>query len=105
MALTIERSGTEDHPVIAVSGEVDLYSSPDLRTAILGAIPAASTAVSVDLSAVPYMDSSGVATLVEGLKSAREKGLDFRLVTPSAAGMSVLELARLDSLFPVGSAP
>jgi anti-sigma B factor antagonist len=104
MGLTIEQSGTGAHPVITVAGEVDLYSSPALRTAILGAIPQAADGVSVDLSAVPYMDSSGVATLVEGLKTARDKGLTFRLIDPSQAVMSVLELARLDTIFSVGPA-
>ena len=105
MGLSIEQSGSNQHRLITVTGEVDLYSSPDLRTAILTAIPKAAERVAVDLSGVEYMDSSGVATLVEGLKSAREHSTVLRLVDPSEAVMSVLKLARLDSLFEVGTTP
>jgi anti-sigma B factor antagonist len=49
------------------------------------------------------MDSSGVATLVEGLRSAKEHGKTLTLVAPSNSVMKVLELARLDSIFAVRS--
>ncbi len=105
MGLEIEKSGSSQHLLITVRGEVDLYSSPDLRTAILEAVPKVADRLAVDLSGVQYMDSSGVATLVEGLKSAQEHARNFRLVCPSEAVMSVLKLARLDSIFEVGVTP
>ena len=90
---------------IEVQGEVDLYTSPDLRAAIIKAIPAAAARVEIGLSGVEYMDSSGVATLVEGFKSARENSKSFVLVQPSSSVMKVLELARLDSVFEIDSTP
>jgi anti-sigma B factor antagonist len=105
MALDIQTSDSTDTSLITVTGEVDLYTSPELRTAIMEAIPAAGAGVSLDLSGVQYMDSSGVATLVEGLRSARDHAKAFTLVRPSAAVMKVLELARLDSIFEVDSTP
>jgi anti-sigma B factor antagonist len=101
MGLTIDEQQTPEGPLIKVSGEVDLYSSPELRKVILKAIPSAKGDLAVDLSGVTYIDSSGVATLVEGLRSAHDKGSGFVLVTPSPAVMQVLELARLDSVFEV----
>jgi len=101
MSVNIEATKSGDEILIAVRGEVDLYSSPQLRTALLEAVPAAGTDVAVDLSGVEYIDSSGVATLVEGLKSARENNKGFYLVNPSAPVRQVLELARLDSIFEV----
>jgi anti-sigma B factor antagonist len=98
---------TEDSaPVIriAVEGDIDLYSSPELRKAVLKAVPRSAEGVAVDLSGVSYMDSSGVATLVEGLRSAKEHGRSFVLASPSAAVMKVLELARLESVFEVKTA-
>lgn len=105
MGLEIKKSGSSQHHLITVTGEVDLYSSPELRTAILDAVPKVEDRVAIDLSGVDYMDSSGVATLVEGLKSAHKHSTAFRLVSPSDAVMSVLKLARLDSLFEVASTP
>ena len=101
MGLTIEKSQSSDGSLIRVEGEVDLYSSPELRKAILKAVPSAQGRLAIDLEGVTYIDSSGVATLVEGLRSAREHGTGFSLVAPSPAVMQVLELARLDSVFEV----
>jgi len=105
MALDVERTESNQQPLIKVKGEVDLYTSPELRTAILEAVPAAGQWVAVDLSEVGYMDSSGVATLVEGLRSARSHSKEFVLIAPSPAVMKVLQLARLDSLFEVRTEP
>jgi anti-sigma B factor antagonist len=101
MGLTIDKEQSPDGSLIRVVGEVDLYSSPELRKAILKAVPSAEGGLAIDLAGVTYIDSSGVATLVEGLRSAREHGTGFVLVAPSPAVMQVLELARLDSVFEV----
>ena len=55
----------------------------------------------VDLSAVEYIDSSGVASLVEGYQLSKSKNLKFGLVGVSDAAMQVLQLARLDKVFPI----
>lgn len=55
----------------------------------------------VDLSAVEYIDSSGVASLVEGFQFARSNNLEFGLIGVSEAAMSVLHLARLDKVFTI----
>ncbi len=101
MPLQIERNKGDSGYMILVRGEVDLYSSPELREALVGDYPSGTDAVGVDLSEVPYMDSSGVATLVEGLRAAKAKGASFALVSPSNQVMKVLQLARLDSVFEI----
>lgn len=101
MALEIETTNEGGRQLIHARGEVDLYASPALRDAILKAIPKAKEALGIELSQVDYMDSSGVATLVEGLKSANSKKLQFALVSPSPSVMKVLQLARLDSVFTI----
>lgn len=105
MAVKIELEVSSEQTVIRVAGDVDLYTSPDLRKAVLKAIPKAAGRVAIDLSGVNYIDSSGVATLVEGLRSARKRDKTFVLVTPSPAVTQVLELAKLDSVFEVQTAP
>jgi len=101
MGLTIDKEKSPSGFLIRVVGEVDLYSSPELRKAILEVVPSADGGLAIDMAGVTYIDSSGVATLVEGLRSAREHGTGFALVSPSPAVMQVLELARLDSIFEV----
>jgi anti-sigma B factor antagonist len=99
----IETSQIDSETLISVEGEIDLYSSPELRKAVLKAVPKAESGVAVRLEKVGYMDSSGVATLVEGLRSAKQHDKTFVLEAPSSAVMKVLELARLDSVFEVRS--
>ena len=98
MALTVEVLQQGDIRVVRVRGEVDLNSSPQLRAAILNGV-GDGTGIGVDLRDIQYMDSSGVATLVEGLKACMSKKLSFLLLAPSVPVMKVLKLARLDSLF------
>mgnify|MGYP000945774159 CR=1 FL=1 len=80
---------------------MDLYSSPQLREALLAMINKANTDCAVDLRDVPYMDSSGVATLVEGLKAANQRQRAFHLVAPSSPVLKVLQLSRLDTVFKI----
>ncbi|HED19212.1 MAG TPA: anti-sigma factor antagonist [Gammaproteobacteria bacterium] len=84
--------------VISLSGEVDLNKSPGARKVILNCLKK-QRHVMVDMSAVEYIDSSGVASLVEGFQYARSNNLEFGLIGVSEAAMSVLRLARLDKVF------
>jgi len=101
MALNVQTSDEGGSTVIRADGEVDLYSAPALRDAILKAAKGAQENVCVDLGAVAYMDSSGVATLVEGLKAAGQGGKGFILQKPSQQVMKVLKLSRLDAVFKI----
>jgi anti-sigma B factor antagonist len=101
MALELVTDSDSEKTLITASGDVDLYSSPQLRQVVLKASKSRCAAVGVNLNAVTYMDSSGVATLVEGLKECGKKKNAFVLVAPSQAVMKVLQLARLDSVFDI----
>ena len=86
--------------VVELDGEVDLSCSPDARKQILDCLDNAHNLL-VDLSRVTYIDSSGVASLVEGYQTAKKKKLKFGLISVSSAAMNVLQLARLDKVFPI----
>ena len=101
MALELDTTEPNGDVLVTARGEVDLGSAPQLREAILKGVKKAAQQVAVDLSGVAYMDSSGVATLVEGLKACREPGKAFVVVAPSASVMKVLQLSRLDSVFTI----
>ena len=93
----------EDRPpykIIHLSGDVDLHSSPKAREAILDCLKQ-KLPLLVELSAVTYMDSSGVASLVEGYQTAKKQGLEFGLIAVAQSAMNVLKLARLDKVFPI----
>ncbi len=98
--MEIELKQTQDIAVAALRGEVDLSSSPKARAAILACLNE-DRSLLVDLSAVDYIDSSGIASLVEGFRLARDKQLMFGLLAVSDAALRVLQLARLDKVFPI----
>ncbi len=85
---------------IQVRGEIDLSNSQQLRKTILGALRA-DPAVKVVLKEVTYIDSSGIAALVEGLQYANSQNKRFTLSDPSEHVRSILELARLDTVFEI----
>jgi anti-sigma B factor antagonist len=88
--------------IIDVRGKVDLFSSPQMRSAILEAIQGKGIAqVAINLSEVTYIDSSGIATLVEALQLARSRHCRFVLFGLRQAAREVLELARLDKIFDI----
>ena len=104
MPMEVKVRGIRETLIIDVHGKVDLFSSPRMRSAILEAINSKGTAqVAVNLSGVSYVDSSGIATLVEGLQLARAKHCRFVLFGLQHAAREVLELARLDKIFDIRS--
>ena len=86
--------------IVSLSGEVDLEHSPRARAVLLEWVERA-TRVLVDLSQVTYIDSSGVASLIEAFQLARKRSVDFALADVSPAALRVLELARLDRVFTI----
>lgn len=88
--------------IVSLSGDVDMHSSPKVRQHVLDCLKK-NGSVLVELSAVTYMDSSGVASLVEGFQLAKKQSLKFGLVAVSKPVMNVLKLARLDGVFPIYS--
>ncbi len=89
-----------DAIIVALEGDVDLQSSPEARTVLLDCV-AKKKPVLVDLSGVGYIDSSGVASLVESLQTARKSGGNVILVAVSEGALRVLQLARLDKVFTI----
>ena len=88
--------------VLDVSGDIDLSSSPEVRKALLrelrdNRIPR----VAVNLRQVRYIDSSGVASLVEGLKASRDSGSRFILFGLGTIVREVLQLSRLVRVFEI----
>ena len=86
--------------IVVLKGDVDLESSPAAREVLLKSVEGAGK-VLVDLSSVTYIDSSGVASLVEALQAAKRNGGRFALVAASDPTRRVLELARLDKVFTI----
>lgn len=100
--MTVSVSERGKTQVVALSGEIDLQNSGEVRDAVLRCLGQQRPVV-VDMGGITYIDSSGVASLVEGFQVARSKGMAFILASVSPAAMRVLRLARLDRVFVIAA--
>jgi anti-sigma B factor antagonist len=85
--------------VLRVGGEIDLYTSPQLRERLLEAVATVETSpfVALDLTGVTFVDSSGLGVIVGGLKHVRERGGDLLVVAADDSPLAkLLSLTSLD---------
>ena len=88
--------------IFDLTGDIDLANSPVVRKALLREMRDKRTPrVVMNMSKVRYIDSSGVASLVEGLKASRDVGSRFILFGLSTSAREVLQLSRLLRIFEV----
>jgi len=91
--------------LLRVFGDVTIHTSPQLREKLKPLLTASMKEVYVALDHVDFMDSSGIATLVEGLQWARMTGGRFVLSGLSENVRDVFELAKLDTVFEIEEGP
>jgi anti-anti-sigma factor len=77
-------------------GRVDLLSAAQLRQEIEAQVAGGRSRLVIDLSQVPFIDSSGLGALVGGLKAARVAGGDLRVAQPGDQARLVMQLTTLD---------
>lgn len=87
--------------VVGPTGDVDLNCSREFQSHLKKVMEQKPARVIVDLSRVPYMDSSGVATLVEAMQIARKGGTRLVLCSMQDKVRSIFEIARLDRVFTI----
>jgi anti-sigma B factor antagonist len=88
--------------ILDITGDIDLAHSPAMRKALLQEIKEKKTAkVFLNLEKVRYIDSSGIASLVEGLKASRDMGSRLILYGLSKTVREVMELSRLQKIFEI----
>jgi anti-sigma B factor antagonist len=93
---------SEGWVIFDLSGDIDLANSPKMRKVLLTEIKEKhSRKVFLNLTNVRYIDSSGIASLVEGLKAARDNGARLILYGLSPAVREVMELSRLQKIFEI----
>ena len=88
--------------IFDISGDIDLATSPELRKALLRELrELRMPRVVLNLKAVRYIDSSGVASLVEGLKASRDVSSRFILFGLNTTIREVLQLSKLVKIFEI----
>lgn len=87
--------------VVAVAGEIDVYTSPLLQERLVEVLRDGFPSIVLDLSAVTFLDSTGLGVLITALKRCRSADGDLVLVTAQPNVLKVLEITGLNDVFKV----
>ncbi len=102
MNLEVQTERVNAHTaVVTLIGEMDVYTTPQAREAMLHLIADGYYHLVVNLQGTEYLDSTALGVLVGTLKRVREQGGDLRLVAPSPRVRRLLEITRLINVFPI----
>jgi anti-sigma B factor antagonist len=89
------------YTVLAVTGEVDVYTAPRLREKLVELVSQDKLQVIVDLEGVDFLDSTGLGVLVGGLKRLRSHDGDLGLVCSQPRVLKVFEITGLTKVFEI----
>lgn len=87
--------------VIELQGEMDVYTTPQAKEAMLDLLEEGYHHLVVNLQRTDYLDSTALGVLVGMLKRVREQGGELRLVAPSPRIRRLFEITRLVNVFPI----
>jgi len=87
--------------ILTVDGEINFNSSPDFRKAFLKVLDSKEQKVIVNLASVAYVDSSGLATLVEAHQKIKNSGGRLKLTNLTGKVKSLFEITKLEKLFEI----
>jgi anti-sigma B factor antagonist len=99
MAETNMTAESDQPNVLPLDGEIDLHISPRVALSLAQMVKKKPAKLVVDLSRVSYIDSSGLAVLIDGMQSVEEYGGRFAIAGMQETVRSIFEIARLDQVF------
>lgn len=101
MDLDVKVVRSEDTCTLTVAGEVDVYTSPILKSYIIDAFEDGCTDLILDLEGVGFIDSSGLGVLVSALRRVKERSGTMRIVCTRESILKILRITGLDKVFPI----
>jgi anti-sigma B factor antagonist len=100
MKIDVKKLGSTIH-LIAISGEMDMYNSQELKNAFLELVSSGIRGFILDMQDLQYIDSSGVSTLIFLHTTAKKKNLKLWFVNVKGSVLKVLELTKLTKILPL----
>lgn len=101
MDLTLETREIDDKTLVAVGGEIDVYTAPKLRDTISEIVSGGAYNLVVDLSEVEFLDSTGLGVLVGGLKKVRAHDGSLALVCAEDRLLKIFRITGLAKVFTI----
>jgi anti-sigma B factor antagonist len=99
MELSLTSRTEGDFEIIEVGGEIDVYTAPKLREAIVAAVDAGHTHLIIDVQKVEFLDSTGLGVLVGALKRVRADSGSLDIVCTQERILKIFEITGLDKVF------
>jgi anti-sigma B factor antagonist len=99
MEFTVSTRNEGPFTVVEVGGEVDVYTAPRLREAVVTAIESGNTRLVIDVENVEFLDSTGVGVLVGALKKVRSVGGTLDIVCTQPRLLKIFDITGLDKVF------
>jgi anti-sigma B factor antagonist len=87
--------------IVTVSGELDLRTAPPLREELVGLVSRGVRSVTVDMSQLDFIDSTGLAVLISGMKRLRQLGGELTLRSLHPKTIKVFEITGLSDVFTI----
>jgi anti-sigma B factor antagonist len=101
MDLEVEAGKRGDTDVLTLRGEIDVYTAPRLRQAIIDLVEAGATRIVVDMGAVDFLDSTGLGVLVGGLKRVKVRDGELSIVTSQDKILKIFDITGLNKVFSI----
>jgi anti-sigma B factor antagonist len=101
MNLDLETSAHGSTSVVTLRGEIDVYTAPRLRQALIDLVGQGATDIVVDMDKVDFLDSTGLGVLVGGLKRVKSNDGDLKLVITQDRIMKIFDITGLSKVFPI----
>ena len=101
MKLSVSTTERDDVVIVTVAGEVDVYTAPQLRSALEERVAAGQNKIVVDLQGVAFIDSTGLGVLVGQLKALRKVEGSLHIVCSDERILRLLAITGLDQILPL----
>src|SRR6266508_2726668 len=101
MDLEVEIGQRHGRSVIALRGEIDVYTAPRLREALIDQVEAGASDILVDMTRVEFLDSTGLGVLVGGLSRVKATGGSLEIVATDDKILKIFDITGLSKVFPI----
>src|SRR5919204_6378012 len=101
MDLDVETTQQGEASILTLRGEIDVYTAPRLRQAIVDLVDGGAKRIVVDMERVDFLDSTGLGVLVEGLKRVKTREGTLSIVATQDKILKIFDITGLNKAFPI----
>lgn len=103
MNLTVDVVKNDEHYIVYLAGEIDVYTAPKLKETLLPYIRKYGSNIEVDLKRVNYMDSTGLGVFISALKASKEFNSGLKLVNLQERVYRLFKITGLNEIMDIDS--